>query len=291
MAAGEAFCHWEGHEPARVMIVDGEMSIELVKERLADAARRLGMKPPTLFTVCKEDASQMPPLDTEAGQRWLDGLIEHVGGVDFIILDNIMSLTVGDMKEEVPWRPVTAWMRSLTKRRIGCLWITHTGHDSTKTYGTKTREWQLDVAMIGEKVEDSGADIAMRLTFTKARQRTPANRADFETVTLTLKEDRWEAVTATKGKNKKSLSARATTGLDKLRDLIARSGQPAPTSDHIPPRATVVTLDAWRKHLQATGVIDSDPTTSTSRTAFFKIKDELVDAGRVAIWGMHVWLA
>ena len=78
-----------------------------------------------------------------------------------------MSLTIGDLKEEEAWRPVIQWMRALTKRRIGVLWINHTGHDKSRSYGTSTREWQLDNVMIAEKVEDADADIAMKLSFTK----------------------------------------------------------------------------------------------------------------------------
>ena len=93
MAAQSSFCHWRAPRKARVLIVDGEMSVELVKERLADAERRIGKRPESLFMLCKEDAANMLPLDTEEGQRWLDGLIEHLGGIDFLILDNVMALT------------------------------------------------------------------------------------------------------------------------------------------------------------------------------------------------------
>ena len=92
MAAQSSFCHWQVRRKARVLIVDGEMSVELVKERLADAERRIGQRPESLFMLCKEDAVNMPPLDTEGGQRWLDVLIEHLGGIDFLILDNVMAL-------------------------------------------------------------------------------------------------------------------------------------------------------------------------------------------------------
>ncbi len=44
----------------------------------------------------------MPPIDMEEGQAWLDGLIDHLsridGAMDFLILDNVMSLTCGDLK-------------------------------------------------------------------------------------------------------------------------------------------------------------------------------------------------
>ena len=149
------------------------MPVDLFKQRLADVERRLGQRPPGLYAVSREDIPDMEPLDTPEGQAWVNGLIEHLGGIDFLVLDNVMSLTTGDMKDEEPWKPVTAWMRDLTRRHVGCLWVNHTGHDATKSYGTKTREWQLDTVIIGEQVENDEADLAINLSFTKARQRTP----------------------------------------------------------------------------------------------------------------------
>ena len=106
IGAASSFCHWRGHRKARVLIVDGEMSVELVKERLTDVEKRTGCRPSTVYVLCKEDAANMPPLDTLEGQRWLDDLIESLGGIDFLILDSVMALTTGDLKEEESWRPV-----------------------------------------------------------------------------------------------------------------------------------------------------------------------------------------
>jgi hypothetical protein len=46
-------------------------------------------------------------------------------------------------------------------------------------------------------VEQTDADIAFKLDFDqKARQRTPSNRADFETVVITLANDAWKSTAA-----------------------------------------------------------------------------------------------
>jgi len=52
-------------------------------------------------------------------------------------------LTVGDMKDTEPWQQTLPWVLSLTKREIGQIWIYHTGHDETCSYGDKSREWHL----------------------------------------------------------------------------------------------------------------------------------------------------
>ncbi len=41
-------------------------------------------------------------------------------------------------------------MQSLTKRRIDSMWINHTGHNKSPSYGTSTREWQLDTVKVQE---------------------------------------------------------------------------------------------------------------------------------------------
>ena len=41
----------------------------------------------------RSDCPKMEPLDTEAGQRFIDRFVESIGGVDLIIFDNIDALT------------------------------------------------------------------------------------------------------------------------------------------------------------------------------------------------------
>jgi hypothetical protein len=87
-----------------------------------------------------------------------------------------MCLLAGDMKEAEPWAAVMPWVRSLTRRRIGQLWLHHTGHDESRSYGDKTKEWQRDTVMHMEAIERADADVSFALEFRKARERTPATR-------------------------------------------------------------------------------------------------------------------
>ncbi len=283
MAAGEPFCHWEGHEPAKVLIVDGEMSIGLMKERLADAERRLGIRPPDLHCVCREEAEQMPALDTPEGQAWMDGLVQHLGGIDFLILDNIMSLTSGDMLDPEGWKPVTTWMRALTARQIGCLWIHHTGHDGSRSFGTKTREWQLDLVMVGEKVDDLAADIALKVTFKKARQRTPATREDYETTTLRLTKDIWTSDNA----GQRQTGRVSPAGL-KFKDALANALS-LPAAEHFNGQRAV-TFDVWRNECERMGLIDGQDKPHSARALLSKYRRELVAANVVVCENDLVWM-
>ena len=101
-AVGRDFLHWRGSgKPRRWLYVDGEMSERLMHDRLKDAVRRLlGEIPDTLFILSRQDFPEMPPLNTEEGQKSIDHFIAAVGGVDGVIFDNIQALCVGIMKEE-----------------------------------------------------------------------------------------------------------------------------------------------------------------------------------------------
>jgi hypothetical protein len=75
--------------------------------------------------------------------------------------------------------------------KIGQAWLHHTGHDEKKSYGTKTREWQMDTVLFGEKVERPDTDVSFKLEFRKARERTPQTRADFADITVALVDNTW----------------------------------------------------------------------------------------------------
>jgi RecA-family ATPase len=189
MAAGVDFLHWRAHRPAKVLYIDGEMSRRLLKRRIEDVVRRLGFEPDNLLCLSSEDVEDFPPLNTPEGMAFLDDLLVHVGGVEFCFFDNIMALIQGDQKDELGWTAVLPLINRLTKRGIGQLWIHHTGHDASRGYGTKTREWRMDTVVHLMEVERTDTDICFQFEFRKARERTPESRTDFQDVTIALVED------------------------------------------------------------------------------------------------------
>lgn len=194
MATGRDFLHWRAKRKARVLYVDGEMSRRLLKRRQQDALREREVAVPdvdSLFVLSTEDVENFQPLNTAEGQRYIEMLIDRKGPFDIIIFDNIQALLAGEMKEEEQWAKVLPWVRSLTRRSIGQVWFHHTGHDEAKGYGSKAREWQMDFVALMERIQAGDADIALQMTFTKARERTPENRADFEPVVMSLRGSRW----------------------------------------------------------------------------------------------------
>jgi RecA-family ATPase len=90
MATGTGFLHWKASRPARVLYLDGEMSRDLVQERLADLQRRFGVELSNLYVLCAEDREEiaamcpglgeMEALNTPEGQAFVLNLIDRIGG-------------------------------------------------------------------------------------------------------------------------------------------------------------------------------------------------------------------
>jgi hypothetical protein len=279
-AAGRGFLQWRGRRPARVLYLDGEMSRRLFKQRLADAVRRLGEAPPTFHALSHEDIENFAPLNTFDGQRCIEAVIEHIGGVDLIVPDSVMCLTSGNMRETEPWAAVIPWVRSLTKRRIGQLWVHHTGHDESRGYGDKSREWQLDTVLHMAKAERLETDVAFTLEFRKARERTPATRDDFADIAVALIGDEWTFENAT-GQKRGNVSPLGVKFFDALTEAMIDAGQ-----RHNGRQAT--TIDAWRAACIRRGLID-DAKGHSARTLFAKHKRELIAANRVACTESIAW--
>jgi hypothetical protein len=289
LADGRDFLHWRGcGKPRRVLYIDGEMSRRLTKKRLADAARRHGSMPPTFCCLNREDFPDLAPLNTEAGQQFINHIIEAIGGIDCAIGDNVQALLSGDMKDEEPWQQTLPWVRELTRRAIAQIWAHHTGHDETHGYGSKTREWQLDTVALLERIERPEDDIAFKMTFTKARERTPDNRADFEPAIITLTNDTW---TSERGGNVPSKRKPTDLALDILKDEIARGhGAIPPPTERIPPETLCMTAGAWRKAYELRSLSESP---EAAERAFYRAAKELIEKLKLVtkvdlwVWPVH----
>jgi hypothetical protein len=290
-AEQKSFLHWRVPRPARVLYIDGEMSERLMRSRLDDAIRRVGgVVPKTLRILSRlADFSDLPPLNTKAGQDYVDRFVAGTGGTDLILFDNIQALLVGDMKDEAVWQPMLPWIWELTRRAIGQVWIHHT-NDEGKSYGTKTREWQLDTVAAMEAIERPEADIAFALRFTKARERAPDNRTDFDPVIVTLTDDRWVFERGGCAPRRYTAEDRA---LDLLQDAIAREGVVPPASAYIPASTLCVTEGLWRNYCYAGCISDGDPDPTrkaeADRKAFQRAAGKLI-GGRVGKWDLWVWI-
>ena len=266
-----------------MLYIDGEMSRRLLRERVLDEERRLGITPEFFFALSHEDIEGFKPLNTIEGQAWMNALIDKIGGVDLVVVDNIMSLTVGDMKDPEPWQHTIPWVHSLTKRATGQVWIHHTGHDETRSYGDKSREWQMDTVAHFDAVKRDDTDVSFSMTFKKARERKPATRFDFQDVKIALVNDQWEHE-LTDARRPDKVAPQTAKALEALSNVLG--GEQA---EILPGNRRAAHRDHWQAECALLGMIDPGKPHS-ARTLFNKYRRELVAANRIACEGDFSWL-
>jgi AAA domain len=294
MAAGARFLHWQGYRKSKVLYIDGEMSRRLLKQRLDDEERRLfkevsprlnTFKPDGFHALSTADIDSFPPLNTPAGQALIERIITDIGGIDFVIFDNVMCLIAGPMVDEEAWRQTMPWVLFLTRRNIGQLWIHHT-NDENKLFGTKTRAWQMDSVIVLTTVERTDqVDISFELAFMKARERTPENRDDFQKIAIFLKDNEWRCDKPTKKKGK--VTPQAEKYYQALVNVVG--GSDLPKSKKLHGRHAVHNDDWWAECVQL-GLIDPKEKPNSARALFSKNRRELVAADRIACQGEYSWL-
>lgn len=192
VAAGKGFLHWKGRRPSKVLYLDGEMSSRLMKRRLLDASSREGIPLDATFHTINREFIDMPPLNTEEGKNWLGLFLDTYGPYDLLIFDNIQALLVGEMATEEQWSTMLPVTLGLTKKKVGQIWLHHTGHNEQHGYGSKTKEWQMDTVVLMKRIKED-RDLVFELEFTKNREKAPHNRADFEKVVVQLDQNHWDS--------------------------------------------------------------------------------------------------
>lgn len=304
MSQGRDFMHWSATRPGKILYVDGEMGPALAKRRIEDVARRMGKieYPDNFRFVCLNQLPERPPpLNTENGQLYFNALINRYNPgatTDFIFLDNIQSLLAGKMTDEESWSEIMPWFQSLTRCHVGQFWIHHSVRDGTRAYGTVTREWQMDLVMLAEATALDVDHVEFNLKFTKARERTSDNRADFEPRIISLVDDEWHSDTVVAQSTKRkpaALPARRTRVLpvaekyhSALIDALAHCGEPRSEAAGLPS----VTSGQWQGELHRLGLLrDGSERTAgnANRARISKYRAELIAAGWMAANGPVVW--
>jgi hypothetical protein len=250
-AQGSDFLHWSGNgEPHRVLYVDGEMSKQLMQQRLRDGLRRTGISnPPGLYVINREDFEDMPGLNKPEGQAFMNRQIKIVKP-HLIIFDNVMSLLEGNMTDEEAWSETMPWVKTLTRQRIGQIWFHHTGHNEKHSYGTKTREWPMDNVIMMKKEGVDDTDIFFRLEFTKNRTKTPDNWEDFTTASVALQADAWKSTTISKTPAGNTKAAREALVLLLGPDKESVAVEEWRAGFGVHPRMEGKTEQAWKKAFQ-----------------------------------------
>jgi hypothetical protein len=274
MAAGIDFLHWKAHRPARVLFIDGEMSRRLLKKRISECVQRLGHRPAGLFFLSKEDVAGFPPLNSPAGHALIKRFIASISGIDFVIFDNIMSLIIANHRETEGWQQAQPLVSHLTANNIGQGWIHHTGHDTTKGYGDKSREWTMDTVVHLTLLKRDDTDVSFTLKFTKARERTPETRRDFADVAIALLNDEWicDAAVAKPG----HVAPMPRKFFDALNGALAGD---AVVTFH---GRRAVTHEAWKAECELLGLLTGATSEKSANSLFHNNRRRLIAANYIA---------
>jgi hypothetical protein len=152
-AAGAQFLRWRALRAWKVLFVDGEMRGIDMQTRLAALVKPIEPRPdPGAFRVISPDLQPhgIPDLGTDAGQRWLDAVIDER---DLVILDNLSSLVRSSDNEEEPWLPMLAWLLRLRASGRSAVLVHHDGKNETQR-GISRREDQMDTVFHLRKAHD-----------------------------------------------------------------------------------------------------------------------------------------
>jgi len=290
-SSGTSLLKWQARRRARVMYIDGELPAETFKERMEIVARQYGADLP-FFGYNRDDLGDdaMPPFNTPKGEEWLWREIDLIKP-DLIIFDSIMCLLIGSMAEEESWAPVKVLMRKISSRRIAQIWLHHTGHDPSKGFGTKTREWEVDTVVSLTQAQPETDDVA--LEFKKARLRNPETRAEFDSCVIRYGADGWTSdgvsVAAKRGKasGEKDHVRRAIVA---AYDRFASDEGASPGFDGAPVRK--VRADRIRDEVKSRGYLDTNEKgqlSPSARTLLRRAKAELLAGGSFVESDGWIW--
>jgi hypothetical protein len=268
------------------MYLDGEMPAETFKERAEIIAARYGSDLQFWgYNRDRLDDGDMPPLNTPDGEAWL---LREVEGIkpDLIVFDSIMSLTVGPMSEEQSWAPVNLLMRNISSMHVAQIWLHHTGHDASKGFGTKTREWQADTVAIMLASED-----AVELRFTKRRLARPQTVTQFEPKLIRCDANGWIVVgdagkSGTTRSQHSIIKAQLLQAYDRLADGVR------PSEGFAGETVRKVKVEDVRKELRRRGILDLNEkgnVVGSSRMALQRAKTELINQNTMVEADGMIW--
>lgn len=243
VAGGGAVLGWHSPKPRKVLLVDGEMSVEDLQER----ARWLigtveGIDPEAaaanlhvLSRNWQRPEVAFPDLgEREGGQGRASGQDQAVAeaqrcGAELVLLDNFSTLVeVADENDAASMNATLAFLLRLKQLRIGCVLVHHSGKGGETYRGSSKLATTFEVIM-GLKPLDSvatSAGAAFRVEWAKYR-REPCEAVRNREVRLVKGQDgapRWEATATMDDDMRRLLEAVETCAFGSQKAVAAGLG-------------------------------------------------------------------
>jgi len=173
LCTGTQFLKWPVPEAVGVLYVDGEMPLDVLRERFT---KLLPIHPtaPLQFLTAEHVYHALRRdlvLTTESMREQIVAILDDNPLIKVLVLDNISCLFSGlDEDKKREWEPVNAWLIRLRHRGITTILMHHSGKGGQQR-GTSGREDALDVTIQLDRSADHDPRQGCRfeLRFTKAR--------------------------------------------------------------------------------------------------------------------------
>lgn len=134
-ASGFGFLNFTAERPRRVLYIDGEMSGRTLQDRFNaisagfESDGHTVIRENLLIYGCDfQGENPMPDFANETSQQNFERMLQDIGGVDLIIIDNVFTLYGCDDENNASnWQAFNRWSIEQRKRNRSILWIHHTG--------------------------------------------------------------------------------------------------------------------------------------------------------------------
>ncbi len=188
IASGGRFLEWTAETARRVLLVDGELPLETIQERLRinrEAYDHGSLENLRILARDIQDPGQMPNLSDPKGQEKLE---THLDGIAVVILDNVSTLFHGGIENEAEsWECAQEFLLRLRQRGIMAAYVHHAGR-SGNPRGTSKREDILDTILELKHPKDYSPTQGARFELHYAKSRG-AYGADVSPIEATLHQD------------------------------------------------------------------------------------------------------
>ncbi len=257
------FLGWRNDTPRRVLVIDGEMHMEDLKDRLVMlaptvAGLNLEEARANLRVVARQDQTadaKFPDLAATDGQAAVLGMIsEHTA--DLVVLDNFATLAeVVDENEAAAMSPVLSFLLRLKQTGVACILVHHSGKTGGTYRGSSKLATTFEV-ILGLKQHDEavvGAGATFETEWTKFRgEPHPAVRAAVVRLENGDKGHQWASVAAEGDSIRQMLDLLRSMTFSDQKGIASAMGVPGGTVSRWKSRAIRegrVTDAEWRECL------------------------------------------
>lgn len=157
-----AFDRWTAPRARIVLYLDGEMSMEMIQERLNAVAAGFGDPEPSsnLKLCCADDQdTPIPSLATSEGQDLIRSLL---GGAEVLVVDNLATLATGASENSTEgWASLQNFFLDLRRKGHSVLIVHHSGKNGDQR-GSSAREDVLDTSITLKRSEGHNSKDGVR---------------------------------------------------------------------------------------------------------------------------------